>query len=121
MEALRELRRTLAQITSIQESISSAENLAAMHKRYLAEFRVGVDQYGNRTISETLLEPARRAKEVISRELVTHIAEQHQETLRKASRDLEAIRAVLPSMAAKAAIELGVIARQYETEASNND
>ncbi|WP_028732114.1 hypothetical protein [Rhizobium leguminosarum] len=37
--------------------------------------------------------------------------------LRAISRELEALRAILPSLAAKAAVEAGVIARQCETEA----
>ena len=111
-EARFELANTLSKIHALISSIPTAEQKAASVSEYYQSLKVGFDRYGNQQVPNNLVEAAKRANDVIKSEVAAAVEKEFQEQVQAVAVKIETLRAVLPQLAAKAAVELGQTARE---------
>lgn len=101
-----ELQQTSALLAVRQRSVQD----------YLKQLRVGCDEWGNRTIDSHLVKAAKRAREIIERELTAEAAAEHRREMERRSTRLEQIRSAISQLTGQVVIELGVAARALLVE-----
>lgn len=124
MSAIEELSKIASRIASLSsteteyQGIGEARNMPRKMSWASERIRITADNgYGS----------SGKEAEVIAKEMQQRLAAEYKAKAEAAMRqrllaiasELEALRAILPSLAAKAAVEAGVVARGCEAEASN--
>lgn len=118
---LQKLNAAIQQVNDMVRQVATEKNRHAAVETYMNDLRVGRDQYGNRTVPDVLLGVAATINGRIKAELIAEVERRHAADLIDRARKLEALRAIIPSLAAKAAIEIGETARQLQREGSSHD
>lgn len=113
-EARIELASTLAKMHALISSVPTIEQKKASASEYYKAMKVGFDEYGNRRIPEALVPHAQRANEIIKAECVAAVEAEFRENVDAIAAEIEALRVIIPQLAAKACIELGQTARQLK-------
>lgn len=116
-EARIELASALSKIHTLINGIPTLEQNKASASEYYKAMQVGFDEYGYRRISEALVPHAQRANAIIKAECVAAVDAEFREKVAAVAAELEALRVILPQLAAKACIELGLIARSLVEKA----
>jgi hypothetical protein len=116
-EARIELASALSKIHALITSVPTIEQKKASAWEYYKAMQVGFDEYGNRRISEALVPHAQRANAIIKAECVAAVEDEFREKVDAVAAELEALRVILPQLAAKACIELGQTARHLKEKA----
>lgn len=110
-EARIELASALSKIHALISGIPTLEQNKASASEYYKAMQVGFDEYGYRRISEALVPHAQRANAIIKAECVAAVEVEFRQKVEAVAAELEALRVILPHLAAKASIELGLTAR----------
>lgn len=111
MNAMKELNDAIIEINRIIGASKTDEASFYRVQDQMKKLQVGFDHYGNRQVSEEMVPWAKAINSRVQAELTAQAAANFKRGQQKAAARLEALRAILPSLAAKAAIELGVEAR----------
>lgn len=119
--ALSELRSLLDQIDTIIRHVPTKANRVAAVTVYLKSLRVGWDQYGNKTVPDALAGWAERVNDKVKDELIDEVERRHAADLIDRAKKIEQLRAIIPGLAARAAIELGETARSLHSEGAADD
>lgn len=117
MGALTDLVETLKCIQSIIDGAATINQRSADASSYMRMLRVGFDEYGNQRVANSLKEWAIAINDKIRVELLTEIEARHAADLESRRLELESLRAIIPSLAAKASVEIGDAARSLGCDA----
>ncbi len=110
-EARIELTRALTKIHDLIQSVTTIEQRKASVSEYYKNVRVGFDEYGNQRVPTRLVDAAKRANEIIKTELVAAVEEECEQQCAAVAMEIDALRVLLPNLAAKACVEIGQVAR----------
>jgi hypothetical protein len=119
MSAIDQLKDTLAEILRTIEHAADEGAKARRVINYMSQMKVGSDQWGNQTVSKEMKPWADRVNQEVRQRLVDEVERQNAIDLKQRAARLEALRAVLPSIAAQAAIEIGCKARELDHTADD--
>lgn len=115
------LQRAVAQLGQIAKAIEQYRGMPERHGNLAKRVRISYDAGYFETDHEAATAVTKPMAEAWLAKIVAEAiekAERHRdERLISAAAEIEAIRAILPSLAASAAIELGVMARALRDEA----
>lgn len=121
---VKELKRIVDRIADLMHDehhgpVGRARKLASERAGVVQRFRISKDGYNSMTDEEQKL--AQDAFTEMKRVQRARGEVERVEELRKMSAELESMRAILPRLAARAAIDAGVRARELATEAGDDD
>lgn len=117
MSALTELVETLKRIQSLIDGADTINQRNADASSYMRMLRVGFDEYGNQRVANSLKEWAIAINDKIRAELLAEIESRYAADLERRRLELESLRAIIPSLAAKASVEIGDAARSLRCDA----
>lgn len=118
LDRLTDVVVTIRRLTEDHGSIHTARSLPNRYAREANVMEITPrSSYGQRA-SDQAVAAARRLRELVEAEERARGEAERDEQLRAIQRDIESFRSVLPNLAAKAAVELGVLAREIDPDRS---
>lgn len=110
------LRKAMEEIGELLAAANSAENYQARASNLAKQCSVGWDRYGNREVSSDLVGTAKAINERVAEEFTAEFKARRDAEIARLSAQIDSARIALPDLAAKACVELGILAREMKEE-----
>ena len=108
------LRKAIGEIDALLQKANDAERYQASAAIVAKKASVGWDKYGNREISEHMIPTAKAINTRIAEEFEIEFKARRDAEIERLSAEIDSARIALPDLAAKACVELGVLAREMK-------